>query len=71
MYSVLTAEPLGGGGTRAWFWLNRGPVSIVTTSDWGGPGSAGSVEFLAYALVVQSVMIHLQAHRADKQPPAG
>jgi hypothetical protein len=59
---LVTAEPLGGGGTRAWFWLNRGPVSVVTTADWGGPGSPGVVEFLAYALVVQSLMIHIRHH---------
>lgn len=70
-FVLITAEPLGGGGTRAWFWLNRGPVSVVTTSDWGGPGSAGSIEYLAYALVVQSVMIHMQAHCGFAQPPAG
>jgi hypothetical protein len=68
---LVTAEPLGGGGTRAWFWLNRGPVSVVTTSDWGGPGSAGVVEFLAYALVVQSLMIHMQTYCGLTQPPAG
>jgi hypothetical protein len=68
---LVTAEPLGGGGTRAWFWLNRGPVSVVTMADWGGPGSAGAVEFLAYALVVQSVMIHMQAYCGLTQPPAG
>lgn len=68
---LITAQPLGGGGTRAWFWLNRGPVSIVTLSDWGGPGSPGAVEYLAYALVVQSVMIHMQAHCGFLQPPTG
>src|SRR5512139_431017 len=68
---LITADPLGGGGTRAWFWLNRGPVSVVTTSDWGGPGSAGVIEYLAYALVVQSVMIHMQMHCGLTQPPAG
>lgn len=68
---LVTAEPLGGGGTRAWFWLNRGPVSVVTTSDWGGPGSEGVVEFLAYGLVVQSLMIHMQTHCGLKEPPAG
>lgn len=68
---LIIAETLGGGGTRAWFWLNRGPVSVVTTSDWGGPGSAGSIEYIAYALVVQSVMIHMQAHCGLTEPPAG
>lgn len=68
---LVTAEPLGGGGTRAWFWLNRGPVSVITTSDWGGPASAGIVEFLAYALVVQSLTIHMQRHCALAQPPGG
>jgi hypothetical protein len=68
---LVAAEPLGGDGTQAWFWLNRGPVSVVTTSDWGGPGSAGVVEFLAYALVVQSLMIHMQAYCGLAQPPVG
>lgn len=68
---LVTADPLGGGGTRAWFWLNRGPASVVTTYDWGGPGSPGVVEFLAYAVVVQSLMIHLQAHCGYSEPPAG
>jgi hypothetical protein len=68
---LVTAEPLGGGGTRAWFWLNRGPVSVVTTSDWGGPESAGVVEFLAYALIVQSLAIHMQMHCGLAQPPRG
>jgi hypothetical protein len=68
---LVTAEPLGGGGTRAWFWLNRGPVSVVTTSDWGGPERAGVVEFLAYALVVQSLSIHMQTQCGLAQPPAG
>lgn len=68
---LITAQPLGGGGTRALFWLNRGPVSVVTLSDWGGPGQPGAVEYLAYALVVQSVMIHMQAHCGFLQPPTG
>ena len=68
---LVTAQPLGGGGTRAWFWLNRGAVSVVTLSDWGGPGQAGAIEYLAYALVVQSVMIHMQDHCGFVQPPAG
>ena len=68
---LVIAEPLGGGGTRAWFWLNRGAVSVVTTSDWGGPGSAGSIEYLAYALIVQSVMMHMQTYCGFTQPPAG
>ncbi|HJV68081.1 hypothetical protein [Ideonella sp.] len=68
---LITAQPLGGGGTRAWFWLNRGPVSVVTLADWGGAGSAGAIEYLAYALVVQSVMIHMQAHCGFTQPPSG
>jgi len=68
---LVTADPLGGGGTRAWFWLNRGPASVVTTSDWGGPGTPGVVEFLAYAVVVQSLMIHLQAYCGYTEPPAG
>lgn len=68
---LIAAQPLGGGGTRAWFWLNRGPVSVVTLSDWGGAASAGSVEYLAYALVVQSVMIHMQQHCGFVQPPPG
>ena len=68
---LVTADPLGGGGTRAWFWLNRGPTSVVTTRDWGGPGSPGMVEFLAYAVVVQSLMIHMQAYCGYAEPPAG
>ncbi|HEX5529923.1 MAG TPA: hypothetical protein VFZ82_10190 [Methylomirabilota bacterium] len=68
---LIIAEPLGGGSTRAWFWLNRGPVSVVTTSDWGGPGSPGSIDYLAYALVVQSVMIHMQTYCGLTQPPEG
>lgn len=61
----ITTEPLG----EDFFWQNRGPVSVVSTYGWRQYAPPGDYEFLTYAIIVQSVLIHLNAHCAGL--PAG
>jgi hypothetical protein len=61
----LTSEPL----EEDFFWKNRGPVSVVSTHTWKQYAPPGEYEFLTHAVIVQSVVIHLNAHCAGL--PAG
>jgi len=54
----ITTDPLGDDH----FWQNRGPVSVVSTYGWRQYAPPGDYEFLVYAIIVQSVRIHLNAH---------
>lgn len=54
----ITTEPL----EEDFFWKNRGPVSVVSTHTWRQYAPPGEYEFLAHAVIVQSVVIHLNAH---------
>jgi hypothetical protein len=56
----ITTEPL----EDDFFWKNRGPVSVVSTHAWKQYAPPGEYEFLAHAVIVQSVVIHLNAHCA-------
>ena len=56
----ITGEPL----EDDFFWKNRGPVSVVSTHAWNRYAPPGEYEFLAHAVIVQSVVIHLNAHCA-------
>lgn len=54
----LTTEPL----EDDFFWKNRGPVSVVSTHAWRQYAPPGEYEFITHAVIVQSVVIHLNAH---------
>jgi len=61
----ITTEPL----EEDYFWKNRGPVSVVSTHRWRQYAPPGEYEFLTHAVIVQSLVIHLNAHCAGL--PAG
>jgi hypothetical protein len=61
----ITTEPL----EEDFFWKNRGPVSVVSTHRWRDYAPPGEYEFLTHAVIVQSLVIHLNAHCAGL--PAG
>jgi hypothetical protein len=61
----ITTEPL----EEDFFWKNRGPVSVVSTHGWRRYAPPGEYEFLTHAVIVQSLVIHLNAHCAGL--PAG
>jgi len=44
------------------FWQNRGRVSVVSTFRWEQYAPPSTYEFLAYSIIVQSILIHLNAH---------
>ena len=52
----ITTEKLG----EDYFWQNRDEVSVISTFGWKKPPSV--YEFLTYATVIQSILIHLDAH---------
>jgi hypothetical protein len=56
----ITTEPL----EDDFFWKNRGPVSVVSTHGWRQYAPPGEYEFLTHAVIVQSLVIHLNAHCA-------
>jgi hypothetical protein len=61
----LTAKSLGEDS----FWQNRGTVSVISTHGWKDFAPPSAYEFLSYSTVVQSIVIHLNAH--CKGLPAG
>ena len=56
----ITTKPL----EEDFFWKNRGPVSVVSTHAWRRYAPPGEYQFLTHAVIVQSVVIHLNAHCA-------
>jgi hypothetical protein len=59
---VITPDKLDAGSRRNWFWQHRGPVSVITTRDWRSYCAPSLYEYLAYTLILQGVLIHLDAH---------
>ncbi len=54
----ITSAPL----EDDFFWKNRGPVSVVSTHAWRQYAPPSEYEFITHAVIVQSVVIHLNAH---------
>ncbi len=51
----VTEERLG----QDSFWQNAGSVSVISVNEWEAQTSPSVYEYLAYSLIVQSTMIHL------------
>ncbi|MCP4663430.1 MAG: hypothetical protein GY856_49200 [bacterium] len=51
----ISTESLG----ESTFWHNSGRVSVISTDRWRGPPSI--YEYLTFAIVVQSILIHLDS----------
>jgi hypothetical protein len=54
----ITSQPLG----EDYFWQNSGGVSVISTYGWKKLAPPSIYEFLAHAVIVQSVLIHLAAN---------
>lgn len=54
----VTTEPLGPDS----FWQNDGTTSVITTHGWADHAPPSTYEYLAHAVVVQGILIHLNAH---------
>jgi len=54
----VTSESLG----EDFFWQNRGSVSAVSTYSWQEYAPPSIYDFLAYSVLVQSILIHLNTH---------
>lgn len=54
----ITTEALG----QDSFWQNDGLTSVLTTQGWADHAPPGVYEYLAHGVVVQSLLIHLNAH---------
>lgn len=52
---AITSRPL----TEGSFWANRGSTSVVSTADMKEFSPPGVYEYLAFSLIVQAVLIHL------------
>lgn len=62
----ITPHSLG----RDTFFQNGGPVSAISTYRWDRYGPPGVYRYLAYSIVVQSLMIHLNTHCGGPSGPA-
>jgi hypothetical protein len=47
--------------TRDHFSVNRGSTSVITTADWRKIAPPSMYEYLMYSVIVQSIVIHLNA----------
>lgn len=54
----ITSDQLG----QDHFWQNNRQVSVVSTYDWQRYSPPSIYEFLIYSIIVQSIVIHLNAH---------
>ena len=54
----ITTEQLG----EDFFWQNRNRVSVVSTFGWDDFAPPSVYEYLTYSIIVQSMVIHLNAH---------
>jgi len=59
---VITPDQLDPIAKRNWFWLHRGAVSVITTHDWEGYAAPSVYEYLTYTILLQGLLIHLDAH---------
>ncbi len=66
-FIAITSDSLG----EDHFWQNDGTVSVISTSGWDDARPPTAYEFVAHAVVVNSIMIHLNAHcgGAPQQAP--
>jgi hypothetical protein len=58
----ITARPLG---DESAYWQNRDNASVISVERFTGGTAPGVYEYLAYTLVVQSVVIHLNRSCGD------
>jgi hypothetical protein len=58
---VIMADTLGMRNDQYYFWLHDGTASVITTRDWEGIRAPTLYEYLAYTLVLQGVLTHLDA----------
>jgi hypothetical protein len=67
---LITHEGFGSGSTgRSYYWLHDDAVSVISATDWRF--QAPSIyDYLAYSIVVHSLLIHLDTQCADFRPPA-
>lgn len=63
---LVIADPLGRADGQYYFWLYDDKVSVITTRDWEGTSTPTLYEYLAHALVLQGVLIHLDVHCGGK-----
>ena len=54
----ITKEQLG----RDFFWQNRERVSVISSFNWELFSPPSVYEYLAYSIIVQSILIHLNCH---------
>ena len=54
----ITTEQLG----EDFFWQNHDQVSVVSTYGWRELAPPSAYEFLVYSIIVNSIVIHLNAH---------
>jgi hypothetical protein len=62
----ITSTRLG----EDFFWQNRGPVSAVSTFGWQDYAPPSTYDYLAYSVMVQSILIHLNTHCTGLPPAA-
>ncbi len=60
----ITTEPLG----EAAYWQNHGNASVITTARFTGDSAPNVYEYLAYTLIVQSILIHLNTACGGSPP---
>jgi hypothetical protein len=60
----ITTEPLG----EAAYWQNHGNASVITTARFTGDSAPNVYEYLAYTLIVQSILIHLNTACGGRPP---
>jgi hypothetical protein len=61
---AITEESLG----KAFFCEHRNNVSVISTVDKAYYAPLSTYEYMAYCLVVQSILIHLDMHRSGLPP---
>lgn len=54
----ITTKQLG----QDFFWQNHNKVSVISTFRWEDYSPPSTYEFLTYSIIVQSILIHLNAH---------
>lgn len=58
---LITSDPLDPAAQRYRFWLHRGAVSVLTIREWQGISTPSIYEYVAYTLLLQGLLIHLDA----------
>ena len=64
-FILITQEEFKSEDARYYYWLHGGSASVISAADWKRYAEPSIYDYLAYSIVIQSILIHLDSQCAD------